>query len=131
MRILITFVLLGIAAGMAGCGSHESSQGHNGDRPISNRAAVNPAPVVSDKVVNQAADKAINTIETATAGANQVTADVNHTAVKAQVEAQQVTNDAARLTNDAAKAGNSVLNTATHDLNNATRDLNDLKNAFR
>ena len=130
MRILTTIVLLGIAAGMAGCGSNASSEGHNGDRDLG-RNSVKPAPVVSDKVVNQAADKAVNTIEAAAATANQVTADVNHTAVKAQVEAQQVTNDAARLTNDAARAGNNVMNTATHDLNNATRDLNQLKDAFR
>lgn len=122
MRIVATLGLFVFAAAIAGCGSHESSQDH--DRQINSRAGANPAPVINDKVVNQAADKAVDTIEAAAATANQVTADVNHTAVKAQVAAQQVTNDAAR-------AGNSVMNTATHDLNNATRDVNQLQNAFR
>jgi hypothetical protein len=131
MKIVTTFVLAGIAAGMAGCNSHASSEGQNGNRAINNRADVGRGGVNAAPVVNQAADKAIDTIESAAATANQVTADVNHTAVKAQVEAQQVTNDASRLTNDAARATNGVLNTAAHDANSATRDLNQLQNAFR
>ncbi len=124
MRTVTIILLFGFAACFAGCGSHESSEGR--DRQVNNRVT----PVVSDKVVNQAADRAVDSIEAAAATANQVTADVNHTAVKAQVAAQQVTNDAARLTNDAARAGNSVMNNATHDLNQATRDLNQLKSTF-
>ncbi len=119
MKIVTTLVLLGIAAGMAGCNSHASSEGRNGERATNNRGSVN-----GSSAVNQAADRAIDTIDATAAAANQVTAEVNHTAVKTQVEAQQVTNDAAR-------AANGVMNTATHDLNSASRDLNKLQNAFR
>ena len=119
MKFLTTIVLLGIAAAMTGCGSHDSHEGR--DRAVNGRGG-NAAPV--SQAINQAADKAIGTIDATAAAANQVTADVNHTVVKTQVEAQQVTNDAARATDN-------VLNTATHDLNSASRDLNKLQNAFR
>ena len=118
MRIVTILCLFVFAAAIAGCGSHESSQDH--DRQINSRAAlIRPRSSMTRSSIRPPTE-AVDTIEAAAATANQVTADVNHTAVKAKIVAQQVTNDATRLTNDTARAGNNVMNTATHDLNNAS-----------
>ena len=131
MRIVITRLLIGLAAGIAGCNSHTANEGHANDRPASSR--VNP--VVGDRAINQAAGQAINTIDrtaatadrvidTATASADRTVHEVNRTALTVQSDAQRATSDAARLSNDATRAGSNLLN-------NAQRDVNKLNNLLR
>ncbi len=133
MRTIFTGLLVGLAACIAGCNSHDANQAHSDSRPAAGRSDARVAPAVSSRVVNQAAGQAIEVVDRTTIGANNVidtaaaTADrtvnqVNRTAATIKNDAQQATTDAATLTNDAARTGNKLLNNAARDAN----QLNDL-----